>query len=99
MRYAVLVCGKHMLRPKLALLAQTTLAGPAGAGKSTLCTSLITHLQTVKRTGHLLNLDPAATNESFEVEPSIDIRNLISLEDVMTEFGYGPNGGLIYCFE
>jgi len=73
--------------------------GPAGAGKSTLCTSLITHLQTVKRTGHLFNLDPAARTESFEYEPSIDIRGLISLEDVMTEYGYGPNGGLIYCFE
>ena len=73
--------------------------GPAGAGKSTLCTSLITHLQTVKRTGHLFNLDPAATNESFQVEPSIDIRDLISLDDAMTELGYGPNGGLVYCFE
>ncbi|KAG9002817.1 ATP binding protein [Tulasnella sp. JGI-2019a] len=74
--------------------------GPAGAGKSTLCSSLIGHLQTVKRTGHLLNLDPAATDDSFTVvEPSIDIRNLISLEDVMSEFGYGPNGGLIYAFE
>lgn len=54
----------------------------------------------MKRTGHLLNLDPAATDDSFTVvEPSIDIRNLISLEDVMTEYGYGPNGGLIYAFE
>ena len=44
-----------------------------------------------------MNLDPAA--ESFEYEPSIDIRDLISLEDVMTELNYGPNGGLVYCFE
>lgn len=44
-----------------------------------------------------MNLDPAA--ESFEYEPSIDIRDLISLEDVMGELGYGPNGGLVYCFE
>ncbi|KAG8929868.1 ATP binding protein [Tulasnella sp. 418] len=74
--------------------------GPAGAGKSTLCTSLLTHLHTVKRTGHLFNLDPAATDNSFaEHAPTIDIRQLISLEDVMSEMGYGPNGGLVYCFE
>ena len=40
-----------------------------------------------------------ATNESFEYQPSIDIRDLISLPDVMSELGYGPNGGLVYCFE
>ena len=28
-----------------------------------------------------------------------DIRELISLEDVMEELGLGPNGGLIYCME
>ncbi len=26
-------------------------------------------------------------------------RELISLEDVMEELDYGPNGGLVYCFE
>lgn len=71
--------------------------GPAGAGKSTFCRSFLTHLQASKRNGHLVNLDPAA--ESFEYAPSIDIRDLVSLSDVMSELGYGPNGGLIYCFE
>lgn len=28
-----------------------------------------------------------------------DIRELISLEDVMEELGLGPNGGLMYCME
>ena len=73
--------------------------GPAGAGKSTFCNGLITHLQTSKRSGHLVNLDPAANTDAFEYEPSIDIRDLITLEDVMGELGYGPNGGLVYCFE
>jgi GTPase SAR1 family protein len=73
--------------------------GPAGSGKSTFCGSLLTHLQTLRRPGHLFNLDPAADSNSFEFEPAIDIRELISLEDVMTELGYGPNGGLVYCFE
>lgn len=73
--------------------------GPAGSGKSTFCTSMLTNLQANKRTAHLFNLDPAAESSSFEYEPSVDIRDLISLEDVMTELNYGPNGGLVYCFE
>jgi GTPase SAR1 family protein len=73
--------------------------GPAGAGKSTFCASFMTHLHTSKRTGHLVNLDPAAAPDSFEYAPSIDIKDLISVGDVMSELGYGPNGGLVYCFE
>ncbi|KAL2808748.1 GPN-loop GTPase [Aspergillus granulosus] len=71
--------------------------GPAGAGKSTLCNALIQHLQTVRRSAFFVNLDPAADN--FQYEPDLDIRDLITLEDVMEEMGLGPNGGLIYCFE
>lgn len=73
--------------------------GPAGAGKSTFSNALITQLHTSKRTAHLVNLDPAASADSFEYEPTIDIKNLISLDDVMNELEYGPNGGLVYCFE
>lgn len=71
--------------------------GPAGAGKSTFSGSFLAHLQNSRRSGHLVNLDPAA--EKFDYAPSIDIRDLVSLEDVMGELGYGPNGGLVYCFE
>ncbi|KAG8898986.1 ATP binding protein [Tulasnella sp. 403] len=73
--------------------------GPAGAGKTTLCTSLITHLRASKRSGNLFNLDPAANQESFEYRPSIDIRELITLDDAMTHLHFGPNGALMYCFE
>jgi len=75
------------------------ITGPAGAGKSTFTTSFLTHLRASKRTAHLVNLDPAASSSSFEYEPAIDIKDLVSLEDVMGELGYGPNGGLVYCFE
>ncbi|KAI1208322.1 GPN-loop GTPase [Annulohypoxylon truncatum] len=71
--------------------------GPAGAGKSTFCAALITHLQLNRRSCFYVNLDPAA--ESFEHAPDLDIKELISLEDVMEEMSLGPNGGLIYCFE
>jgi len=65
--------------------------------QSTFCASLITHLQLNRRSAFYVNLDPAA--ESFEHAPDLDIKDLISLEDVMDEMKLGPNGGLIYCFE
>ncbi|WFD29862.1 hypothetical protein MSPP1_000876 [Malassezia sp. CBS 17886] len=71
--------------------------GPAGAGKSTFCSALVTHAHSLGRSVHLFNLDPAA--EHFEYEPSIDVRELISLDDVMEEMDLGPNGGLVYCFD
>jgi GPN-loop GTPase len=71
--------------------------GPAGAGKSTYCSTIMSHCQSIKRSVHLVNLDPAA--EHFDYEPTINITDLISLEDVMEELHYGPNGGLIYCLE
>lgn len=75
----------------------SALQGPAGSGKSTLCSSLIAHAQTLGRNIHLFNLDPAA--EHFAYTPTIDIRELITLSDVMDEMKLGPNGGLVYCFE
>lgn len=71
--------------------------GPAGAGKTTFCSALITHLRNNRRSCFYVNLDPAA--EDFVHQPDLDIKDLISLEDVMEEMGLGPNGGLIYCFE
>jgi GTPase SAR1 family protein len=71
--------------------------GPAGAGKSTFCAALLQHLSANRRSAFYVNLDPAA--ESFAVQPHLDIKDLISLEDVMSELELGPNGGLIACFE
>lgn len=71
--------------------------GPAGVGKSTFCNAIISHMTTIGRRAHIVNLDPAA--EPTDYEFTIDIRNLISLEDVMEEMDLGPNGALIYCFE
>ena len=44
-----------------------------------------------------MNLDPAA--ETFDYPVSIDIRDLISLSDVMESLDYGPNGGLVYALD
>ena len=46
---------------------------------------------------HVVNLDPAADHFAYPV--SADIRELISLEDVMEELNLGPNGALLYCME
>ncbi|KAK4497893.1 hypothetical protein PRZ48_010548 [Zasmidium cellare] len=75
----------------------TMVMGPAGAGKTTFCSALIQHLKNNRRSCFYINLDPAA--EEFAYEPDVDIKDLITLEDVMEELHLGPNGGLIYCFE
>lgn len=46
---------------------------------------------------HIINLDPAADDFAYPV--SADIRELISLADVMEEMSLGPNGALLYCME
>ncbi|CAG5095116.1 Similar to GPN3: GPN-loop GTPase 3 (Bos taurus) [Cotesia congregata] len=73
--------------------------GPAGSGKSTYCQAMQKHAADENKTIHVVNLDPAA--EYFDYEPLVDIRELISVDDVMEdeEFKFGPNGGLIFCME
>lgn len=70
--------------------------GPAGNGKTTYCRVIQEHLLNKGRNVHLVNLDPATEDNSDYV---IDIKDLISIDDVMSTLGYGPNGALIYCFE
>ena len=65
--------------------------------QTTFCNALIQHLQNSRRSSFYVNLDPAA--DDFAYEPDLDIKDLISLQDVMEEMSLGPNGGLIYCFE
>jgi len=71
--------------------------GPAGSGKSTYCKTIQEHCENIKRTVHVVNLDPAAENFGYRV--AFDIRELVSLQDVMEELEFGPNGGLVYCME
>ncbi|PRT53119.1 GPN-loop GTPase 3 [Wickerhamiella sorbophila] len=71
--------------------------GPAGAGKSTFCNALIANITAQGRRAHIVNFDPAA--EPKEYEFSVDIRDLVSVDDVMEELELGPNGALMYCYE
>jgi len=73
--------------------------GPAGAGKTTYCRRMQQHCAALKRVAHVVNLDPACAQRSRHGPPTVDIRDLISLKDVMQELCYGPNGGLVFCME
>ena len=71
--------------------------GPAGVGKSSYCKTMQEHCRATKRSMKVANLDPAA--EFYNYDAAFDIRDLVQLDQVMDEFGYGPNGGLVYCME
>ena len=46
---------------------------------------------------HVINLDPAA--DEFQYSADLDIKELVSVDEVMQQMGLGPNGALIYCME
>ncbi|XP_060641473.1 GPN-loop GTPase 3 isoform X2 [Anolis sagrei] len=73
--------------------------GPAGSGKSTYCSTMVQHCETLNRSVQVVNLDPAA--EHFDYHVMADIRELIELDDVMEDdsLRFGPNGGLVFCME
>uniref|UniRef100_A0A915M9N3 GPN-loop GTPase 3 n=1 Tax=Meloidogyne javanica TaxID=6303 RepID=A0A915M9N3_MELJA len=73
--------------------------GPAGSGKSTYCATIQDHCKTIGRSIFVVNLDPAAENFAYNCD--VDIRELISVEDVLDdkEIKMGPNGALIFCME
>lgn len=71
--------------------------GAAGCGKTTLCRMMHEKYLEQRRRPLLINLDPAVSSE--QPEYSIDIRNHITLEDIMEEADFGPNGGLLAGIE
>ena len=71
--------------------------GPAGVGKTTMAHAMQVHGRLHKRGIYVVNMDPAA--ELLPYEADVDVRELITITDAMKEFGYGPNGGLVYCME
>ena len=69
--------------------------GPCGVEKTTYCAKMKEHCSVTKRNVFLVNMDPA--NETMQYTPDVDIRNVISLEEVMREERLGPNGGPLRC--
>ena len=66
--------------------------GPPGSGKSTYCHAMKQFLEAAGRPTVVINLDPA--NEALPYEAAASVTDLISLTDVMDEYGLGPNGGM-----
>ncbi len=67
--------------------------GTAGSGKSTLVGAYRDWLDDAGVDSIIVNMDPGA--ETLPYDPDVDIREWISLADVMEEYGLGPNGAQI----
>lgn len=71
--------------------------GPPGSGKTTYCNAMAEFMKGLKRKVAIINLDPA--NDILPYKCAVDISDLITVNDVMDEAGFGPNGGLVFCVE
>jgi len=67
--------------------------GTAGAGKSTLVTAFQRWSRFLEVECLAINLDPGA--ERVHYDPEFDVRDLVSLHEVMDEYDLGPNGAQI----
>ncbi len=67
--------------------------GTAGSGKSTLVGAYRQWLDDIGVDAIVVNMDPGA--DELPYEPEIDIRDWISLGEVMQEYSLGPNGAQI----
>lgn len=73
--------------------------GPAGVGKSTYVREMQTHCDSIQRSIHCVNLDPAAASEELQYRTTLDVREFVTVEEVMEEESLGPNGALMRCME
>ncbi|ODQ67198.1 hypothetical protein NADFUDRAFT_21639 [Nadsonia fulvescens var. elongata DSM 6958] len=71
--------------------------GPPGSGKSTYCSGMQQFLSAIGRKTSVVNLDPA--NDDLNYTCNLDIRDFITLEEVMEEHSLGPNGGVMFALE
>jgi len=69
--------------------------GTAGSGKSTLTYNFEQWMNLQGLDAITVNLDPGAENLPYT--PDVDIRDWISLREVMESYGLGPNGAQIAC--
>ena len=71
--------------------------GPPGSGKSTYCDGMHQFLSAIGRRTSVVNLDPANDGTSYSC--ALDIRSLVTLEEIMADEQLGPNGGTLYALE
>lgn len=75
------------------MIGSLFVTGPAGTGKSTFCGAYKEWLISQGYDAVVVNLDPGA--EYLPYDPEVDVREIISLSQIMTEYSLGPNGAQI----
>ncbi|KAI9732324.1 MAG: hypothetical protein M1834_001531 [Cirrosporium novae-zelandiae] len=71
--------------------------GPPGSGKSTYCYGMYQFMSAIGRKCSVVNLDPANDHTSYPC--ALDVRDLITIEEVMEDDRLGPNGAVLYALE
>ena len=71
--------------------------GPPGSGKSTYCNGMHQFMSAIGRKCSIVNLDPA--NEQTSYPCALDVRDLVTLEEIMQNDELGPNGSVLYALE
>lgn len=71
--------------------------GPAGSGKSYLTYAFKNWLEDQGLDVITLNLDPAVSWLPYT--PDVDIREYITVEEIMQKYNLGPNGGLVAAID
>lgn len=75
------------------MIGSLFVTGPAGTGKSTFCAAYKDWLIANDYRVAMVNLDPGS--EFIPYEADVDIRETISLSQIMSEYNLGPNGAQI----
>jgi GTPase SAR1 family protein len=71
------------------------ITGTAGSGKSLLTSSLVSWYREKSQDVISVNLDPGVL--SLPYDPDVDIRNLVDMQQIMSDYSLGPNGALIFA--
>lgn len=71
--------------------------GQAGSGKTTFCKGLAEWLQAHGLRAKIVNLDPGVKHLPYE--PAFDLRNWITVEQIMEQRKLGPNAAILEAME
>lgn len=71
--------------------------GPPGSGKSTYCDGMQQFMGAIERKCSVVNLDPANDHTSYQ--PAVDVRDLVTIDEIMEQESLGPNGGVLFALE
>jgi len=71
----------------------TYIIGTAGSGKSLLTSTFVDWLQMKNLQVISVNLDPGVITLPYT--PDVDVRNYVSIEEIIRKYGLGPNGSII----